>query len=144
MEQFHCKKCRTTQKFPEAYPGKTVYSDGICGDCGDKERASTDTPMTDKTIREKIYELATGHLLGFMLVDAILAIPEIKEGQELLEKAKEGVLVELHEDQTPPVSYWRHGVEIPISPEVHGRYFEHVWMKVKGLRSSEPEEPDEE
>ncbi len=43
MEQFHCKKCGITQKFPQAYPGKTVYSEGICGDCGDKERASRDT-----------------------------------------------------------------------------------------------------
>ena len=31
------------------------------------------------------------------LSDAILAIPEIEEGQELLEKAKSGVLVELAE-----------------------------------------------
>ena len=48
-------------------------------------------------------------------------------------------LVELREDQTPPVSYWKHGVEIPIAPEVSGRYFEHVWMKVKGLVSEDAE-----
>ena len=35
-------------------------------------------------------------------IDSILAIPEIKEGQELLEKAKSGVLVELDEDQESP------------------------------------------
>ncbi len=36
-------------------------------------------------------------------VTAILAIPEIKEGQELREKAKSGKLVELDEDQRTPI-----------------------------------------
>ncbi len=36
------------------------------------------------------------------LTATILAIPEIKEGQELLEKAKSGKLVELHRNQSWP------------------------------------------
>ena len=36
------------------------------------------------------------------LADAILAIPEIKEGQELLEKVKSGKLVELANTQVKP------------------------------------------
>ncbi len=60
---------------------------------------------------------------------------------ELIEKRDR--LVELQEDQTPPVSYWKHGVEIPIAPEVSGRYFEHVWMKVKGLAPEYVEDEDE-
>ncbi len=77
--------------------------------------------MTDKTTREKIAE----HLIAYSYwltshyesvgqnvleadrrADAILTISEIQEGQELREKAKSGVLVELHEDQTLPDCHW--------------------------------------
>ncbi len=64
--------------------------------------------------------------------------------RDILQLHSEGKLMLLHDDQTPPSSYWSHGVEIPIAPEVHGRYYEHVWMKVKGLALSEPEEDQSE
>ena len=70
--------------------------------------------MTDKTMRDEIAE----HLIAYSYwltshyesvgqnvleadrrAGAILADPEIKEGQELREKAKSGKLVELAEDQ---------------------------------------------
>ncbi len=71
--------------------------------------------MTDK-LREKIAEenpypkdedtafltevgLHDAYMAG---VDATLAAPKIQEGQELLEKAESGKLVELDEDQTWP------------------------------------------
>ncbi|KKM23676.1 hypothetical protein LCGC14_1612830 [marine sediment metagenome] len=43
--------------------------------------------MTDK-LREKIANIARDYLSADQASVAILAIPEIKEGQELLEKAK--------------------------------------------------------
>ena len=39
-------------------------------------------------------------------MDAVLAIPEIKEGQELREKAESGKLVELEENQSYPNYTW--------------------------------------
>ena len=63
--------------------------------------------MTDKT-RDQI-----GDMIANLQMDAdsiagrILAIPQIKEGQELREKAESGKLVELSEDQSlPPRLYW--------------------------------------
>ena len=82
--------------------------------------------MTDKT-REKIAEIILAvrqYLLNTEFApeplgepvdpkklteyfpDAILAIPQIKEGQKLLEKAKSGKLVELDEDQSMPSTAW--------------------------------------
>ncbi|KKN81746.1 hypothetical protein LCGC14_0316580 [marine sediment metagenome] len=86
----------------------------------------SDTPMTDKTMREKITEhlrilvarefaqyeglihkeqtmtetrgRVSGNIIG--AIDAILAIPEIKEGQELREKRDR--LVELANTQVKP------------------------------------------
>ncbi len=72
---------------------------------------------TDKTMREKIaealWEERRKRWDRLVLVgdpkhwepwaDAILAISEIKEGQELREKAKSGKLVELDEDQRTPI-----------------------------------------
>ena len=58
-----------------------------------------DKPMREK-IAEKIWEHEVGRWAGYNredYADAILAIPEIKEGQELREKAKSGKLVELAE-----------------------------------------------
>ncbi len=63
------------------------------------DRPWGDTPMTDKTMREKIAEeisnecarqlqTTTGIRNGYMGADAILALPEIKEGQKLRGKAK--------------------------------------------------------
>ncbi len=70
--------------------------------------------MTDKT-REEIAEIITRlrsvscsikgyeeELLINEVAKEVSAIPEIKEGQELLEKAKSGKLVELDRDQSCP------------------------------------------
>ena len=79
--------------------------------------------MADKTMREKIAEIILAvrqYLLNTEFApeplgepvdpkklteyfpDAILAILEIKEGQELREKAESGKLVELDDDQSMP------------------------------------------
>ena len=79
-----------------------VYCSRCEYQCPTKEDAGKcpfqgDTPMTDKTREEIAKQLMTeyGDAFDYPVVDRILAIPEIKEGQELLEKAKSGVLVEL-------------------------------------------------
>ena len=90
---------------------------------GKGEPTPDPAPMTDKTIGEEIaegnpypkhqegwfggarheeiehYALRKGFEQGAAFV---LAIPEIKEGQELREKVKSGKLVELHRNQSWP------------------------------------------
>ena len=66
--------------------------------------------MTDKTMREKIAEIVSIDNVHKTTLDertqAILTIREIKEGQELWERAESGVLVELDDDQTLPDCHW--------------------------------------
>ena len=71
-----------------------------------------DTPMTDKTIRDRLIEwvaaykdVAERNALAETpeeSADYLLSLSEIKEGQELREKVKSGKLVELADDQTWP------------------------------------------
>jgi len=89
------------------YPG--CYEECGYGKCVAGEPTSEATPMTDKTretIADSLYEdmepLRPSHARRWADDKAafILAIPEIKEGQKLREKADR--LVELSEDQSTP------------------------------------------
>ncbi len=68
----------------------------------------SETPTTDKATRDLQSEIARvipeprNLVTRLEYARRVLAIPKIKEGQELLEKAKTGVLVELAEDQSWP------------------------------------------
>ena len=94
--------------YPEQPDFETPYVFSIDNTAGD-------TPMTEirePTVEEKIAAAVLQGIkdtwekgdqaLTLEITRAILALPEIKEGQELREKAKSGKLVELDENQSWP------------------------------------------
>ena len=123
--------------YPEQPDFETPYVFSIGNTAGD-------TPMTE--IRDTLIEWVTDYKdvaernalaeTPEESADYLLAILEIKEGQELLEKAKSGVLVELDEDQSWPEHSWQVNHSISLSrlgeQQVHDRMLGLGWDRAIG------------
>ncbi len=77
---YPCVDCGVLRSKDE---GGTTFT--VCDECWDKKYPQGDTPITDKTREEIAKQLMAeyGDAFDYPVVDRILAIQEIKEGQEL-------------------------------------------------------------
>ena len=120
---------------------------------GKGEPAPDPAPMTDKTMREKIakmeqvviaamtchgqYQVEDAGEHATEIVKAFLAIPEIKEGQELLEKAESGKLVNPEELAVRILAFIESYLVTTVHPEGNMHHIDDKeWesVKVRALR----------